>query len=222
VKGLDKLVVLTDRDLSQWHEKGVNAIKISNFNTLNCDKKSDVTNNSVLAVGRLDYQKGFDTLIDIWARVNHKFPNWVLNIYGDGEWHEKLKCQIEKYRLSNSIILRGTSDDMVNVYNEHSIYVMTSRFEGLPMVLIEAMSFGLPVVSLNCEFGPSEIVKNGVNGFLIEPQNVDEFESMLCRLMDSVDLRRLYGENAVQTAYFFSKDRVMGQWLDLLANLKFK
>lgn len=219
VKHLDKLVVLTKNDMHQWKATHSNIIQIPNPSPFRNVEVSDLDSKNVITVGKLDPQKGYDMLIDAWALINKKCPDWMLNIYGQGEWKEMLVEKIAALNLQEVVVLHGVSMKIADEYKRSSFYVMSSRFEGLPMVLIEAMSFGLPVISFDCEFGPSEIVTDGVDGYLVEPNNIEELANRICFLIENEDKRKLMGQQAIINVRRFDKETVMQQWLDLFDSL---
>ena len=215
VKNLDKLVVLTKQDQLQWENYCRNVIQIPNPNPLKNTAVSTLDSNHVITVGRLDPQKGYDLLIEAWSIVHLKHPNWILDIFGHGEWDEKLSNMISKLNLNNSIKLRGLTSDVVSNYLESSIYVMSSRYEGLPMVLIESMSCGLPVVSFDCECGPREIISDGIDGFLVEPTNTQVLAAKICILIEDNQLRIEMGKQALNKSLSYASELVMPKWLML-------
>lgn len=215
VKKLDKLVVLTKHDLAQWELTHSNAVQIANPNPLSNPEKSKLITKKVISLGRLDAQKGYDMLIDSWARVNKNYPDWCLEIYGQGEWEQMLQNKIIDYGLQEKIILKGIVSDVERVYCEGSIYVMSSRYEGFGMVLIEAMSCGLPVVSFDCEHGPKDIIKDGHDGFLVEPNNIKQLSEKIGILVSSEELRMKMGLNAIESVQRFSKELIMKKWIIL-------
>ncbi len=218
-KKLDKLIVLTESDKKQWGKTHKNVKQISNFIPFNNTTVSNLEHKKVITVGRLDAQKGYDMLIDSWKYVATKHPDWELNIYGIGEWEKMLQDKINKYNLKNQVHLKGSSENIISEYVENSMYVMSSRYEGFPMVLIEAISCGLPVVSFNCEFGPNEIIKNGVDGFLVENGNIIQLAERINVLIENEKLRKEMGEKASLNAKRFSKEIIMKQWIELFESL---
>jgi len=218
-KKLDKLIVLTESDKKQWEKTHKNVEQIPNFIPFDNTTVSNLEHKKVITVGRLDAQKGYDMLIDSWKHVATKHPDWELNIYGIGEWEKMLQDKINKYNLKNQVHLKGSSENIISKYVENSIYVMSSRYEGFPMVLIEAMSCGLPVVSFNCEFGPNEIIKNGVDGFLVENGNIIQLAERINVLIENEKLRKEMGEKASLNAKRFSKEIIMKQWIELFESL---
>ncbi|MDD3322939.1 MAG: glycosyltransferase family 4 protein [Paludibacter sp.] len=222
VSGLDKLVVLTKVDQSQWKKSHIETLQIPNPNPLNNIEVSLLNNNRVISVGRLDQQKGYDMLIDSWAIVSLRHPDWILDIFGTGELENILKARIIEQKLVDKIVLRGLTSDVVTNYLESSIYVMSSRYEGLPMVLIEAMSCGLPIISFDCECGPREIISDSIDGFLIEPLNIKALADKISYLIENDKLRKEMGKNALDKAKKFSIDTIMPQWITLFDELMYE
>lgn len=218
-KGLDKLIVLTQEDRAQWEQSHKNIMQIPNPNPLDNKKSATLLNKRVISVGKLDAQKGFDMLVEAWALVANKHPDWVLDIFGVGEWEAMLHKKIEALKLEGKIHLRGKTSDVVSHYLDSSIYVMSSRYEGLPMVLIEAMSCGLPIVSFDCEFGPREIITDGENGFLVEPNHCPLLASKICLLIENEKMRIAMGQNGLESVKSYSKEPIMQQWIDLFGQL---
>ena len=218
----DIFVVLTDEDAEAWKKKLDNVIAISNSISFQTEKIADPKNKIVLAVGRLEYQKGFDTLLEIWTKVTNKNPEWQLHIYGDGQEKEKLQSIIQQKGLSENVRIYPPTKNIEQVLLSSSIYVMSSRFEGFPMVLLEAMECGLPCVSFACKCGPRDMILDGENGFLIENNDIDTFVEKLNRLMQDKELRTKQGISAKQNIQRFSEQNVMKKWEDLFSKLTSK
>lgn len=219
VRELDKLIVLTNHDKMQWEKSFSNIIQIPNPSPYNNVEISTLDSKNVISVGKLDPQKGYDMLIDVWKQVYEKYPDWILNIFGQGEWSSLLEQKISDNHLQDVIKLRGVSKQIDEEYKKSSIYVMSSRYEGLPMVLIEAMSFGLPIVSFDCEYGPSEIISNDVDGYLVELNNVEELANRICLLIEDENKRKSMGKSAAVNVRRFEKVQIMQQWIDLFHSL---
>lgn len=219
VKGLDKLVVLTKADQKQWEQTHDNIIQISNPNPLDSKIVSTLENKKVISVGKLDAQKGYDMLLDAWLPVSHQNPEWELDIFGIGEWEEMLKEKIIQLDLIGKVNLRGATIDVTTQYLNSSIYVMSSRYEGLPMVLIEAMSCGLPIVSFDCEFGPREIITNGKDGYLVKPNNIKGLGDKINFLIENTQKRKIMAKHAIESVKRFSKNEIMEQWTGLFEQL---
>lgn len=215
----DRFVVLTKEDSQNW-EGLDNLVVISNARTFEAAEPAPLKNKTVLAVGRLCYQKGFDRLVEVWDKVASQVPDWKLEIIGGGEDEEKLRHYIESKGLADRIIIRSAkSDEMPKIYRDASIYVMTSRYEGLPMALLEAQAVGLPIVSFDCKCGPKDIVTDGEDGYLVNEGDIDTMAQRLIRLMTDEDLRIEMGANAFRNSDRFSESVVMLQWLDLFNNV---
>jgi glycosyltransferase involved in cell wall biosynthesis len=169
------------------------------------------------ATGRLTWQKGFDMLIDAFATIADRHPQWTLTIWGEGEVREALQHQIEGYRLSERIQLRGNSRSPGDWVGQSDAFVMSSRYEGFGNALGEAMAAGLPVVSFDCDYGPSEMLRDEHDGLLVPPNNVAGLAAALDRLLSDAELRARLGKAASVTARRFKPSAIIGQWDQLLA-----
>ena len=219
VKHYDRFVVLTEEDAGYWG-KLPNIQVIPNPLPFVSEEGSPCTSHRVLAVGRYDFQKNFSKLIELWAQISPKYPDWHLDIYGDGTLRRDLEQQVQALGLSDTVHLAHPTHQMPEVYRGASIYVMTSRYEGLPMVLLEAQHMGLPIVSFACPCGPRDILHPGEDGYLIEQGDDAAFIEALSSLMDSEEERIRMGANARQASSRYEVDAVMAQWTDLFASLK--
>lgn len=218
VRRFDKFVVLTEEDRRYWGNLD-NITVIPNARTFTPSQTADMENKKVIAVGRYTYQKGFERLIEAWHLIAPDFPDWRLEIVGDGEQRAMLKEMTVRYGIGNSVALVPANNEIEKHYLSSSVYAMTSRYEGLPMVLLEAQAFGLPIISFNCKCGPSDIVDNGKNGFLVEEGNVPAFASQLRKVMADVELRKKMSRNALEASKKFSVEPVMSRWMQLFESL---
>lgn len=219
VARFDRFVVLTHEDSRYWGNQPHIAV-IPNAQTFACDAPAPLEAKTVVAVGRLTYQKGFDLLLQAWAEVCRRVSGWQLAIVGDGELRSALSAQAESLGLAGCVTFVPATKDVVAVYRDASVLAMSSRYEGFGMVLLEAQTVGLPVVSFACKCGPSEIVNDGVDGYLVAPGDVDAMADRLVRLMQDGALRRRMGARAFANAARFSTDAVMKQWMALFDSLK--
>lgn len=219
VARFDRFVVLTHEDSRYWGNQP-HIVVIPNAQTFACDAPAPLEAKTVVAVGRLTYQKGFDLLLQAWAEVCRRVSGWQLAIVGDGELRSALSAQAESLGLAGCVTFVPATKDVVAVYRDASVLAMSSRYEGFGMVLLEAQTVGLPVVSFACKCGPSEIVNDGVDGYLVAPGDVDAMADRLVRLMQDGALRRRMGARAFANAARFSTDAVMKQWMALFDSLK--
>lgn len=218
VKKYDRFVVLTHEDKSYWGDLP-NITVIPNALTFSVTQPAMLNNKKVIAIGRYSYQKGFDYLIDAWATIHRFQPEWTLDIIGDGEWLNRLQHQIDEHNLNHCIRLKSPTNHIEEEYRQASLLVMSSRYEGLPMVLLEAQSLGLPVVSFACKCGPKDIITDGENGFLVSEGNLPMFADRVLRLMEDEDLRKRMGINAFTNSTAFSEEQIMKRWTELFDKL---
>ena len=174
----------------------------------------------LLAVGRLSEEKRFDLLISLFQRLVEDFPDWVLVILGEGPGRKSLKEQVESAGLEDHILLPGRAGNVGQWYEAADLYVMTSRFEGFPNTLVEAMAHGLSAVSFDCDTGPRDIIRHGVDGLLAPADNVDALEEALRKIMNDEPLRRRFAERAMEVRERFSLEKVAGMWERLFDEVK--
>lgn len=210
----DEFLVLTNEDKEQWKSSKIKVIP--NYCTIDTKRVSDLKNKKVIAVGRLEYQKGFDILIDVWKKVNEICNDWILEIYGEGNERKKLENKIREYGLEDKIFLKGIEKNIGNKYLESSIYIMTSRFEGMPMVLLEAQSYGLPLVSFDCPCGPKDMIENEKNGYIVKFADVEGMVSKILKLIQNESLRKKFGNNSLKSVKKYSKEVIIQKWEELL------
>jgi glycosyltransferase involved in cell wall biosynthesis len=220
---LDALVALTERDRGEYADLfgGVLRVEaIPNAVTPFEGAPSDLSSPIVLAAGRLKRQKDFGRLIRAFAAVAPTHPDWRLRICGSGPRRAALERLIEEHRLDGSVVLAGSVADMEPEFEGASIFAMSSRREGFPMVLLEAMSKGLPVVSFDSPTGPREIVRDGANGLLVPYQNVRALAIALGAMIDDEELRRRCARGAIATAREYELSSIGSRWRELLAVLE--
>ncbi|MCT4137934.1 glycosyltransferase family 4 protein [Elizabethkingia anophelis] len=221
VKQYDRFVVLTHEDKSYWSNL-TNIEVIPNANSFVSSKQADLESKRVIAVGRYDYQKGFDDLINVWKGVYAKHPDWSLDIFGHGPLKDELQSLIDRLGLTKTIHLCAPVKNIEQEYLNSSILAMTSRYEGLPMTLLEAQVCGLPLVSYACKCGPRDIIKDGINGYLIEENDQKEMIQKLIHLMNDEKFRKQMGDASYRFSDNYSEDRIMQQWIDLFKEVNKK
>ena len=220
VRRFDKFVVLTNEDKGYWGNLP-NLEVIPNAAKLVSDRCSDVKNKRVIAVGRLDYQKGFDRLIQAWKIVcqNDKYADWYLDIFGQGEWKEMLQQMIDGAEMSTRVCINRPTTNIGEEYAKSSMLVMSSNYEGFPMVMIEAMACGLPVVSFDFKCGPKDIIQPGENGLLVRNGDIEGLAAAMMKLMDDAAYRQRLSENAKGIISTYAEETVMQQWITLFTTL---
>lgn len=216
----DRFVVLTNEDRGYWGDLP-NMEVIPNAAMRLGDGRSDVMKHRVLAVGRLDYQKGFDRLICAWELVQKsgKYKDWVLDIFGQGEWQGMLQRMIDEKGLQESLRINPPTKTIGKEYASSSLLVMSSNYEGFPMVMIEAMACGVPVVSFDFMCGPKDIIKQGQNGLIVNNGDVEGLADAMMRVMDDESFRKRLSQNALSVVSTYSEEAVMAQWTKLFASL---
>lgn len=223
VRRFDKFVVLTNEDRGYWGNLP-NIEVIPNAAMHVSDAYSDVMNKRVIAVGRLDYQKGFDRLIQAWELVQHtgKFTDWKLDIFGQGEWQEMLQQMIDKAELQNTVCLNRPTKQIGEEYVKSDMLVMSSNYEGFPMVMIEAMACGLPVVSFDYKCGPKDIIQTGINGLLVPNGDIQALADAMMKVMEDEAYRKMLSLNARKVVDTYSEQAVMSQWIRLFTSITAK
>lgn len=215
---LDKIVTLTQGDADDWKHVCDRVSIIPNVVHLNTSGKySSCDEKNIIFAGRFDIQKDFGSMIKIWDIVQQRHNDWVLNVYGNGELKQFYENVVQAKKLN--IIIHPAVSDIMDKYRESSMLVMSSLYEPFGLVLPEAMSCGLPVVAFDCPYGPADIIKNGVDGFLVEDRNIEAFANRVCQLIEDVELRRKMGKAAIQSAQRYSNDIIMPQWKRLFCEL---
>lgn len=216
-KSFDRFVVLTNDNVAEWNLK--NIIVISNPLSFYPEKSSALNNKNVIAVGKQGFQKGYDILLKSWKIVNNVHPDWKLSIYGAFEKSGNLIKQVKELQIDNSVCFFEPVKDIEDKFLQSSIFAFSSRFEGFGMVLIEAMACGVPCVSFDCPCGPSEIIKNNEDGFLIENGNIENFATKLLVLINDENLRLKMGKNAKENVKRFLPETIVEQWDNLFKEL---
>ena len=213
----DAVVALTTGDAAEWH-RARRVEVIPNFSTMSVTATSLCENKKVIAVGRFEWQKGYERLLDVWETVGPKHPDWQLDIYGEGPLYTDIQQEIDSRKLS-TIALHPFTPDISSKYTESSVCVLTSHYEGFSLVLLEAMRHGLPSVSFDCPHGPSSVLADGECGYVVEDGNIGLFAEKLCQLIEHPETRKAFSAAAVKRAQIFSQKDIMRQWVALFESL---
>lgn len=207
----DRIVVLNDDEKKYVYSD--NAVVIPNP-VEGTGRKAELSKKQVIAAGRISPVKGFDDLIEAWALIQPEFPAWQLHFYGQDYLgtQAKLQKQIELLGLQQTVLFKGNVDDLPKTMTDYSIYAMTSETECFPMVLLEALSVGLPVVTYDSPNGPRNIITHNEDAFLVPYKNIPIFAQKLKVLMEDKNLRTQMGQKGQENVQRFSLDKVMQQW----------
>lgn len=209
---LNCLISLTSYDAPKLKKLNKKVFIIPNSIFFSPDEPAKLENKTILSIGRLDYLKGYDLLIEMFERYCTLNKDWKLRIIGDGPLLNQIKKIILEKGLSKRISLITKSNAIMDEYLDASIYVMTSRSEGLPMVLLEAQAFGIPIVAFDCETGPSEIIQNGINGYLISNFDIEAMIEKLTELCNDPFKRLEFGRNSLENIKRFNPEEIFNKW----------
>ena len=215
----NKIVVLTEEDKQTNWRNNAKVCVIPNPLTTTSERRSTHQNKTVIAAGRLSHQKNFASLVRIWETLHTRYPDWKLEIWGSGKCQEQLTAQINDLHLQECVFLKGYSADVISKMADASIYALTSTFEGWGLVVVEAMSVGLPVVAYQCPCGPKDIISDNEDGFLIQPADEHMFAQRLSELMNDVSLRDRMGNKALQKSRMYRIEHITQSWMELFACL---
>lgn len=220
-KYCDYVVTLTHRDQELWKNNLINIrseiITIVNPSTFEgIQHTPNLDFKVVLAVGRYRYQKGYDLLLQAWSGIINK-EGWKLVIVGEGEDKQKIIDLSEFLKVNDTVEINSSTDNIAKYFKSASFYCMSSRFEGLPMVLLEAQSFGLPIVSFDCDTGPAELISNGISGYLVEPENIEKLSDAITNMMNlDQDSYLRMCISAKENVSNFKVNEIVKKWLAIL------
>lgn len=217
----DAVVVLTEQDKQNYEKNIAHCSRIAVIgNPVEPHEASyEAESKILLSAGHLSSIKRFGLIPDIGNLVFARHPDWQWHIYGEGPERTRIEKKISQYGLEKNIRLAGSVKSMDEAYRAAAVYVMTSEMEGLPMVLLEAKSYGLPIVSFDIMTGPAEIVRDSVNGYLVESGNIAAMAERICRLIEQPSLRKQFSAAAALDMEKFEKRGIIAQWEKLLSQL---
>lgn len=219
-RSVDIVVCLTQDDARRYgHVSRVEVIP--NFTRIVCPPSSEVCrgNRRCAFVGRLCMEKNPMRLLRLWKEIASRMPGWTLDIYGSGELEERMKDEIRWSSLSETVTMHGFVEDVSHVYAETDILLLTSITEGFPMVIIEAMRCGVPVVSTDCPSGPAEVIETGKTGMLVPLDDDSAYVDAVCRLMRDTDMRERMGREAVECSRHYAVSEILERWKNLFVDL---
>lgn len=216
------IVTLTEQDRRNYQEHlGIKDKITCIYNPIekipNTTYKSE--SKQIISVGRLMYQKGFDMLCDVAKDVLTKHPDWTWLIIGEGAERPILEKKIKEYQLEGRLILTGNQKEMNHYYENSALFVMTSRYEGLPMTLLEAKSYRLPIVSFDCQTGPAELILPSESGYLVKMGDNKVMEQKINELIENPSLRVTFSSNALKDIKRFEMHEVISKWIKLISQI---
>ncbi len=211
-------IVILNKDEKHFY-KSKNTVVINNpieINNLN----SSLKNKKAIAAGRIAPVKGFENLIKTWEIVVKKEPSWQIDIFGQGDldYIHSLQKLINQANLQKHVFLKPATNDLISTMTNYSMYVMTSHTECFPMVILESLSVGLPVVTFDCPTGPRNIITNNEDGFIVENQNCIQLAEKICYLIENENIRIDFGQNAKKNSSKFNLETTMKKWIELFRN----
>ncbi len=218
-KRAEKIVTLTKEDRETYINKLKCPEKIEQIYNPIKISKSDMPYNTnsktIISVGRLANQKGFDIMLDVAEKVFEKHPDWEWIVLGNGDDYEMLDKKRKEKNL-NQVKFLGRKENVSDFLEKSAIYAMTSRYEGFPLVLIEAKAKNLPVVSFSCKTGPSELIEDGVNGYLINCFDVCDMADKICALIENAELRKQFSDKALLDTEKMDYEMIINEWKNLI------
>lgn len=219
IKRYDRIVLLTHEDKERYWKDNDKAIVIPNPITIRHNERSNLRNNKVISLGRLSKEKNYASLIHSWVMVHSLHPDWILEIWGEGELKSELQKQIGGLGLQDSAFLKGYTNDVISQLVSSSIFVLSSLYEGFGLVITEAMSCGLPVVSYACPCGPTDIITESKDGFLVSIGDEQTMAERIIYLIEHLDSRLTMGREALYKSKQYSIDNIIRKWIVLFNDL---
>ena len=218
-KKLDRIVTLTKGDSDDWKRVSKKTCVIPNVVHLNeSGRYSQCKAKRAIFAGRFDLQKDVDSLAKVWALVQQRHPDWTLDVYGNGELKPHFEEIVSEMKLN--VRVHPAVPNILDKYIESSMLLMTSLYEPFGLVLVEAMSCGLPVIAFNCPYGPADIIHDGEDGYLVENRNIEAYSNRVCQLMENDRVRQDMGRVAVLSSQRYKAENIMPQWNQLFEELR--
>ena len=213
-----KVVVLTNDDKRIFDSKfkAKNTVVIHNPLTINPSGVVDIGQKVAIAVGRLEHQKGFDILLYAWSKTKCRAKGWKLRIVGSGSLDSELRDLSLSLGIADSVEFLPATNNIVSEYLKASVFLLSSRFEGFGLVLVEAMSVGLPIISFDCDNGPRDIVEHNTTGILVSPLDIESFSNEIDTLSSDYNLRCELSKNALYSVERFKLEPILQQWKNIL------
>ena len=220
MKGINQIVLLSIED-RELHWKNSNKVSVipNPITSQSPYPPSTTKEKRVIAAGRLTHQKNFHSLINTWKQVVMKHPDWILEIYGEGNERNNLKNQITRLNIEKHVLLKGKTPDIYRAMSSSSIFILSSIYEGFGLVIVEAMSCGLPIISYACPCGPKDIITDGKDGFLVPCYNEEILTQKICYLIENEKKRQNMGLNAIEKAQKYQTNIIIQQWMNLFQKL---
>lgn len=219
----EKTIVLTEQNKEDYQKKfHLNKKKllcIPNWISerfIEYSSEYDKESKRILSVGRFGKEKGYDLLVKAAKNVFARHSDWVWDVYGDGETFKEISEEVRKNGLTDNVLLHGNAKSTLELYGGHAMLVLPSYREGLPLVLLEAKANHLPCISFDVKTGPSEIIQNNINGYLIQPYDTDEMGECICKLIEDSELRREFSVKSAMGMEKFAKNIILKSWIKLI------
>ena len=219
VGGLDCFVVLTREDQEAWSPYCGKLEQIYNPADFIPGELAPLEAKRCISGGRFEKQKNYDDMVRVWKKVHARHPDWTLDLYGNGKKKARTEALIRREGLEGSILVHPATPRFKEEMMTSSMYLMTSLYEGFPLVLVETAAIGLPCVCMTCPCGPAEFVEDGVDGMLAAPGDLDGMADRICTLIEQPELRRSMGREIHRKAGDFTTERILGQWDRLFRRL---
>lgn len=217
IERFDRFIILSEAEKDRWNSNNIAVIPNALFDAQNCNIRNRKLSKKIVAVGRLSEEKDFETLISMFQNIYHR--GWQLHIYGDGSLQSKLDGIIQKSKLKDCVFLDGYTSNLDEIYSDAAIYLLTSKYEGFSLATLEACAYKLPIVAFDCGGEVSQLVKDGINGYLIKERNQTQFVQKLNYLIENPEVRLVMGINSEKIVSNYNVDLIMGKWIMLFNEL---